>query len=99
MATVAHPRQAQAVSTTQIPVGVLCNQDLTFGARLLYGLLTRYQAHTPNAAPNQNDLARDLGCTARAVRNYLTELRAAELLMTEPHVGNTVTRYHLRFAA
>ena len=50
---------------------------------------------------NQSEtaLARDLGCTSRAVRNYLAELKTADLVTIEPHIGNQPTRYHLRFVA
>ena len=90
-----HPITDARVPATQIPLGVLYNQNLSFGARLMYGVLSRYQVQ--RIMPNQTDLARDLGCTSRAVRNYLAELKAVELVTVEPHVGKSPTRYHLRF--
>ena len=79
------------VPATQIPLGVLYNQQLSFGARLLYGALFRYDYRDEAPSPNQQTLARDLGCTARAVRNYLTELKTAGLLIMDPHVGSRPT--------
>ena len=90
---------APRVPTTQIPLGVLYNQNLSFGARLMYGVLFRYQYRDRTSTPDQTALARDLGCTSRAVRNYLAELKTADLVTIEPHIGNQPTRYHQRFVA
>jgi biotin operon repressor len=57
---------------------------LSRGARALHRLLTELHQQFRSVFPSQETLARHLECSVRSVRNYLTELRAAGLVETEP---------------
>ena len=87
------------IPTTPVPLGVLYDHRLTFGARLLYGLLYRYALERPPKMPSQPTLASELGITPRSLRNYLTELKGIGLLAIDPSHGNQPLRYHLKFIA
>lgn len=57
-----------------LPVSVLRDERLSPQAKLLYALLRDYAGRDGHAFPGQDRLARDLGCTDRAIRNWLREL-------------------------
>ena len=85
------------VPAIEMPLGILYNPQLTFGARVLYGALARYQTRGTASGASQTTLARDLGCTARSVRNYLAELGRVGMVTVEPRTGRDAAHYHLRF--
>lgn len=65
---------------TQIPNTILRDVDLSGGARLTYAILCSFAWDTDEVWPGQTKLGSLVGVGDRQIRNYLTELEAADLL-------------------
>ena len=84
----AHPAgktHLDRANSTLIPIAILHHQALSPGAKLVYSKLLNY-AWTSAEASNTR-LASDLGLSTRGVRNYVAELRAAQLLEVQTRPG------------
>lgn len=64
----------------QVPLWLLQREEVTEGAKLLYGRLLFYAAKNGRAYPNQGTLASDLGTNERQVRRFVKELVDHKLL-------------------
>lgn len=60
---------------TQIPNVVIRNPELSPAAKCVYGLLLSYAWQEDSCFPGQLKLAEHMGCTDRAIRTFLNELR------------------------
>ncbi len=67
-----------------IPEGIcrVSVRDLSNGAKLLYGRLSRYAGKDGKCYPGRGILATELGCSVRQVDNYLAELKYLGLINT-----------------
>ncbi len=79
----------------KMPNAILRNPQLSRDARLCYAILRSYAWDDGHTFVGQETLARDLGCTARRVRDYIKELEAAGLVSPERRGLNLTNRYHL----
>ena len=64
----------------QVPKIVLMHQNLSYGAKVAYGVLLGYAWQDDFCYPAQESIARDLSCSTRQVRRLLTELKDRELI-------------------
>jgi hypothetical protein len=60
---------------TQIPRYILCDNKLSFGARLTYAVLLSYAWQEGSCFPGQDRMSGNLGVTRRAISKYLVELK------------------------
>lgn len=65
-----------------IPEALVRFPDVSPGAKLCYGRLTRYAGEKGTCYPSQDTLAGELGVSARNVRRYIEELRSVGLIRT-----------------
>ena len=72
-----------------VPMEVLRIEQLSHGAKLLYGLLRLYAGRNGRCFPSRDRLARDMGVKRRTVSAYLRELHEARLIKTEQPSGGT----------
>ena len=80
-----NPALLERAASTLIPIAILHHQTISSGAKLVYSKLLNYASsdtHTRNGR-----LAADLGISPRALRNYVAELRQAQLLKVQMRPG------------
>jgi len=83
---------------TQLPNVVLKNKNLSFGARLSYGILLSYAWQEDSCFPGQDRMAEDLGTTRQSVNDYLRELKEASYIDWKRRgLGKTNIYYILDF--
>lgn len=72
------------------------SKDISRGAKDVWSRLARYVGKDRDwCKPKQEDLARDVACSTRQVRRYLSELRAAGLLEVQRRGLNLSNVYRL----
>ncbi len=64
----------------QIPNAILLHDNISFGAKVAYGVLLKYAWQDGFCFPAQESLAKDLNCSIRNVQRFLSELKSAELI-------------------
>ena len=64
----------------QIPKVILLHKDLSYGAKVGYGVLLGYAWQEDFCFPAQQSLADDLGCSVRQARRLLEELKERKLI-------------------
>ena len=74
-----------AADSTLIPIAILHHQSLSPRAKLVYSKLLNYA--WASAAASNKRLATDLAMSTRGVRNYVAELRAAQLVDVQTRPG------------
>jgi hypothetical protein len=72
-------------NTTIIPDAIIANKRLGPGPKLVYSMLLSYAA--ANEPATNNRLAADLAVSPRSIRNYISALKAAGLIMVWHHPG------------
>lgn len=67
---------------TKIPNAVLLRSDISLPAKVIYGYLGHlaWRSGAGAIAPTMAEIATDLGCSVRALRGYITELRQAPVM-------------------
>lgn len=66
---------------TQLPNVVLYDEELSASARLLYAMLWDLATYAQDE-PEQEEMAKKMGCAAKTLRGYLSELVKAGLVKT-----------------
>jgi hypothetical protein len=64
----------------QIPKAILLHTQLSYGAKVAYGILLSYAWQEDFCFPAQHALADDLGCSVRQAQRLLEELKANQLI-------------------
>jgi hypothetical protein len=80
---------------TQIPNVVLKHTEISFGAKVAYGVLLSYAWAEDFCFPAQERLAKDLNCSVRQVQRLLTELKAEGFITWKQRGLNRPNTYHL----
>lgn len=76
----------------QIPRLVLLHPEISYGAKVVYGVLLHYAWQDDFCFPAQDSLAKDMLCTDRQIRRYLDELKTSKLVswkqrgLTQPNI-------------
>jgi hypothetical protein len=70
-----------------MPSAVIANTRLTWGAKILYSVLLNQSWTAPVVAASHGELARAIGASVRATRNYVDELRQARLIALQTRPG------------
>ncbi len=89
--------QLQTSDMLWMPNTIIANTKLTPGAKFLYSVLLNQSWKTPIVSPSHGHLAREIGASVRATRNYIDELSRAKLITLQPRAGKpsvyTVARH------
>ena len=75
----------------QLPLLILKNPTLSFGAKLTYALLLSYAWQNPSCFPGQSRLASDLGVSDRSIRQFLSELSPHYISIKRRGLGKSNT--------
>lgn len=70
-----------------LPTTIIANTDLTPGAKFLYSVLLNQSWKAPVVCPTHGALARQIGGSTRATRNYIAELQQAKLISLQTRPG------------
>jgi len=90
--------QALKHGFAQLPIYILKDKRLSFGARLTYAILLSYAWQEDSCFPGQERMAKDLGVTRKAVNAYLIELKETKYIVWERRgLGKTNIYYILDF--
>ncbi len=76
-----------------VPHAVASSTNLSMGAKILYGVLARYQGKNKTCWPAMETLATDIGKCIRSVRNLVRELEQAGLVKTKHSSGRKSNTY------
>jgi hypothetical protein len=57
------------------------DKPITFGAKIMYALLCNYASDSDRCWPSHATLAARLSCSVSSVKNYLSELIGAKLIV------------------
>lgn len=71
-----------------VPLQVLASIEISHGAKLLYGLLSKYAGENGLCIPKQKRLAKEMGCSRRNIQYYLDELKKAKLVQVHRPSGH-----------
>lgn len=63
-----------------VPDWLLCREDISNGAKLLYGKLCQHSGKDGNCFPKLRTLAEELGCSQRTIGRYVKELKEYGLI-------------------
>ena len=77
-----------------MPNWLLCQPDVSHGAKLIYSRLTQYAEVEGYAEPKQEALALEVGCELRQLRRYLSELAGHKLIEVQQPGGQRPNRYY-----
>lgn len=80
---------------TQVPNVVLKHSDISFGAKVAYGVLLSYAWSDDFCFPAQERLAKDLNCSVRQVQRLLTELKDHSFISWKQQGLNRPNVYYL----
>lgn len=80
---------------TQVPNVVLKHPNISFGAKVAYGVLLSYAWSDDFCFPAQERLAKDLNCSVRQVQRLLTELRDHSFINWKQQGLNRPNVYYL----
>jgi len=80
---------------TKIPNEIFEKSQLSIQARYLYCVLLKYCGKDEWCYPSQLTLAKQIGCTDRTVREYLSELKNAGLVIIVRKGWNRSNSYQL----
>lgn len=69
---------------------------LTFGAKVMYALLCNYASEKDHCWPSQATLAARLSCSVSSIKNYLTELVTARLIVVRREQYRSSVYYMLK---
>jgi len=89
--TIQGPARLDRANSTPIPIAILHHPALSAGAKLVYSKFLNYA--WASATASNKRLAADLGMSTRGIRNYVAELKAAQLVrvQTQPGKPNSYT--------
>jgi len=65
-----------------IPNWLMQRQEVSFGAKCLFGQLTQHAGEDGFCFPSQKTLAKELGCSVRHIKRLLAELKQHKLIAT-----------------
>jgi hypothetical protein len=77
-----------------VPDPVLRTRELRAGAKLAYGVLTRYAGRSGSCWPAQSSIAERMAVTPRQVRDYLDDLTRAGFIRHQKGGRGRSNRYH-----
>jgi hypothetical protein len=80
-------KQSRISHALWIPSAIIANTTLTWGAKILYSVLLNQSWTAPVVALSHAELAREIGASVRATRNYVHELRRARLIALQTRPG------------
>jgi hypothetical protein len=80
---------------TQVPNVVLKHRDISFGAKVAFGVLLSYAWSEDFCFPAQDRLAKDLNCSVRQVQRLLTELKDHSFITWKQQGLNRPNIYYL----
>jgi hypothetical protein len=80
---------------TQVPNVVLKHPDISFGAKVAFGVLLSYAWSEDFCFPAQERLAKDLDCSVRQVQRLLTELKDHSFITWKQQGLNRPNIYYL----
>src|SRR5262245_38637690 len=70
-----------------MPTTIIADTKLTPGAKFLYSVLLNQSWKEATISPSHGSLAREIGASVRATRNYIDELREAKLISLQTRPG------------
>jgi hypothetical protein len=79
----------------QIPKAVLLCKEISYGAKVAYGVLLGYAWQDEFCFPAQESLANDLGCSVRQARGFLVELKVFKFVTWQQTGLNKPNVYYL----
>jgi len=80
---------------TQIPNAILKHPTLSFGAKVVYGVLLSYAWREDFCYPAQETIAKDTNCSIRQVQRLLIELKSAGALYWKQQGLNRPNVYYI----
>jgi hypothetical protein len=80
--------QLQTSDVLWMPNTIIADTKLTPGAKFLYSVLLNRSWKGSVVSPTHGALAREIGASVRATRNYIDELTHAKLIALRPRPGN-----------
>ena len=85
--SVALREQLQTSDVLWMPNVIIADTKLTPGAKFLYSVLLNQSWKEPIVCPSHSALAREIGASVRATRNYIDELRRSKLITLQTRPG------------
>lgn len=79
--------QLQATDVLVMPNTIIADRGLTPGAKFLYSVLLNHSWRNRIVSPSHRTLAREIGASVRATRNYIDELTRAKLVTLQTRPG------------
>ena len=80
-------KQLQTSDVLWMPNAIIADTKLTPGAKFLYSVLLNHSWKAPIVCPSHGALAREIGASVRATRNYIDELKRAKLIALQTRPG------------
>ncbi len=79
--------QLQTADVLWVPNAIIADTKLTPGAKFLYSVLPNHSWKGSVVSPTHGELAREIGASVCATRNYIDELTHAKLIALQPRPG------------
>ena len=79
--------QLQTADVLWVPTAIIADTKLTSGAKFLYSVLLNHSWREAAVCPSHGTLARAIGASVRATRNYIDELKRAKLIALQTRPG------------
>lgn len=70
-----------------MPAALIADTALTPGAKFLFSVLLNQSCKVPEVCQTYRELAREIGASVRATRNYVDELQRAKLIALQTRPG------------
>lgn len=78
-----------------MPIWLAERNEISQGAKLLYGRLLLYIGENLYCYPSQNKLSADLGVSVRMINRYIAELKKYNLVEVEQKGHDKTAKYYI----
>lgn len=78
-----------------VPLWLLRREEISAGAKLLYGRLLMFMGNKIYCYPSQNKLAEELATSIRTVNRHIKELKINDLIEVEQKGRNKTAKYYI----